>query len=278
MRLIFGEKIELAVVLDSEQAHILADIGQIEMVLMNLVLNARDAMPRGGRFELRTAMVGLDSPDESQPHVRITVSDTGSGMDAVTQERLFEPFFTKGVGQGLAVVRQTVEQYRGRLEVSSEPGMGATFSIYFPVMASYVAESKPLVRQDPTKVAGGVETVLLAEDDDGVRSMVHDFLERQGYVVLEARTGREVLDICEQHEGPIHLLLSDVVIPDGDGPDLAHQVALFHPEIRILYISGYAEPAIASRGDGSRRVQFLAKPFTIEALAEKVRATLNDWI
>jgi signal transduction histidine kinase len=282
LQLIVGEKIKLSLQLDAAPALMTGNVGQIEQVLVNLVLNARDAMPRGGRLGITTASVILEGSTDAEAHVMLAVSDTGTGMDAETRSQLFVPFFTtkgpgKGTGLGLTVVKQTVDQCGGRIDVVSRRGEGSTFTLYFP-------ESRLKKHQQPhtsfgsIPISQGTETVLLAEDDEGVRSMIRTFLVRHGYDVLEARNGREVVEISESHEGPIHLLLSDIVMPDYDGPDLAEQVALRHPGVRTLFISGYAEPALVERGLWSNgHTKFLQKPFTTEALADKIRDTLDAW-
>jgi signal transduction histidine kinase len=281
LQLMVGEKIKLRVQLDAEPALMAGNVGQIEQVIVNLVLNARDAMPRGGRLGLSTANVDLEGSAGSEAHVMLAVSDTGVGMDRETQSNLFVPFFTTkgpglGTGLGLTVVKQTVEECGGRIDVASCPGEGSTFSLCFPE-STHGEISQPQAAFGSVSVAQGTETVLLAEDDDGVRTMIRAFLQRQGYEVLEARNGREVVEISENHEGAIHLLLSDIVMPDLDGPDLAEQVAVRHPETRILFISGYAEPVLAERTLSNGHTKFLQKPFTTEALAGKIRDTLDAW-
>ncbi len=281
LELIVGEKVELHLQLDAEPARVIANSNQIEQVVINLVLNARDAMPRGGRLTLKTANVILDEVAAPGSYVMFSASDNGMGMDEATQAQLFEPFFTTkapghGTGLGLTVVKQTVEQCRGRVEVSSRPGEGTTFSLYFPESLQETSEP-PAADPSNHELPVGTETVLLAEDDEDVRAMLHSILKRQGYSVLEARNGREVTEICETYNGAIHLLLTDVVMPDCDGPDLAQQVAARHPDIRVLLISGYAEPVLAERTNGTGPTFFLQKPFTAEALASKIREALNPW-
>jgi two-component system cell cycle sensor histidine kinase/response regulator CckA len=281
LQLIVGEKIKLSLRLDAASALMSGNVGQIEQVLVNLVLNARDAMPRGGRLGITTANVVLEGSADAEPHVMLAVSDTGMGMDSETRSQLFVPFFTtkgpgKGTGLGLTVVKQTVDQCGGQIDVVSRPGEGSTFTLYFPE-SILKKDHQPHAAFGSRPISQGTETVLLAEDDDGVRSMIRTFLLRHGYEVLEARNGREVVEISENHEGAIHLLLSDIVMPDFDGPDLAEQVTLRHPGLRVLFISGYAEPVLVERGLSNGHTHFLQKPFTTEALAGKIRDTLDTW-
>jgi signal transduction histidine kinase len=282
LHMIAGEKVSVELQLDAAPSGILADARQVELALMNLVLNARDAMSGAGRLRVSTANVILDNPGDTEAYVLLRVSDTGTGMDEATQARLFEPFFTtkgpgKGTGLGLSIIKQALDECGGRIDVASRPGEGTTFSLYFP--------HAPLGKNFDTGLdyvdftgAHGVETVLLAEDNEAVRSMIVALLDRLGYAVLPASNGRQVADILRQYDGPIHLFLSDVVMPDIDGPVLAQQVADRHPEVRVLFISGYAQPTLAHHTVPSVPVQFLQKPFSTEVLGEKIRETLAQGV
>jgi PAS domain S-box-containing protein len=285
LRRLIGEDIDLATALDPDLGPVRTDPGQIEQVIMNLAVNARDAMPRGGKITIETANVALDEGYARHhvavrpgPYVRLSVSDTGVGMDAATQARIFEPFFTtkepgKGTGLGLATVYGVVKQSGGSIWVYSEPGQGTTFKIYLPrvgeaVEAAAPAESLPAPRR-------GAETVLLVEDEGGVRAVAREILETQGYTVLEAASPRDALQICERHEGEIHLLLTDAVMPEMNGATLAARAAALRPGMRVLYMSGYPPDAIAHYGVLDVGVAYLQKPFTVQSLATKIREVLD---
>ncbi|MCD6554092.1 MAG: GAF domain-containing protein [Anaerolineae bacterium] len=279
------ENIELVTILDPALGHIKADPGQIEQVIMNLAVNARDAMPQGGRLTIETANVVLDENYAHQhmevqpgPYVMLAVSDTGMGMDDETQAHIFEPFFTtKGVGQGtglgLATVYGIVKQSGGHIRVYSEPGHGTTFKIYLPRIEEVVESDRraPIPGESPP----GRETILLVEDEDMVRDLARRVLLQRGYTVLEARHGREAFQICEQHRGPIHLLVTDVVMPLMNGRELAKRLTTLHPEMKVLYISGYTDNIIIHHGLLEPGMAFLQKPFTPAALAHKVRQALD---
>jgi two-component system cell cycle sensor histidine kinase/response regulator CckA len=252
-----------------------ADVSQVEQIVMNLVLNARDAMPRGGRVT-----VDLSDGDDL-PHVVLSVSDTGVGMDTSTRERLFEPFFTtkpEGTGLGLSTVQSIVQQSRGHIYVTSEPGQGTIFRIYLP-STDRPAEHPAAPASSPATLRGS-ETILLVEDDDQVREMNRAILQRQGYVVLDARQGEEALSVSERFAAEIHLLLTDVVMPRMSGRELAERLSSVRPTMRVLYLSGYAPDVIAYHGVSGAAVSgngvaFLAKPFLPEVLLRKVRQVLG---
>ncbi len=286
LRRLIGEDIELETSLGEGLGRVKADPGQIEQVIMNLAVNARDAMPQGGRVTIETANVELDEAYarahiavKPGPYVMLAVSDTGCGMEAETRARLFEPFFTtkekdKGTGLGLSTVYGIVKQSGGNIWVYSEPGRGSTFKIYLPRVDD-VAEAG---RQAGRRLASvqGKETVLLAEDEQPVLRLVRTVLEACGYTVLEAARVEEALEISKRHEGPIHLLLTDVVMPQMSGRQLAERLATTHPETKVLYISGYADNAIVHHGVLDAGTAFLQKPFTPDTLARKVREVLDN--
>jgi PAS domain S-box-containing protein len=284
LRRVISEDVDLVYILRSDVASVRVDPAQFEQVIMNLVVNGRDAMPRGGRLTIETCNATLDegyaarhvnvTPGE---YVRVSVSDTGAGIDAETQKRIFEPFFTtkphgKGSGLGLATVYGIVEQSGGHIVVSSEVGRGTTFEIYLP----RVREAVPTEAAKPQAEAPrGTETILVIEDDDTVREPVCEMLRLSGYTVLEARHGGEALLICERHKGAIHLMLSDVVMPQISGRELAQRVAPIRPEMRVLFMSGHTEDAILRHGVMNATMAFVQKPFTLEALGRKIRAVLD---
>jgi two-component system cell cycle sensor histidine kinase/response regulator CckA len=265
-----------------------ADRGQIEQVMMNLVVNASDAMPAGGKIVIETANVELDEARAKEqlgakagPHVMITVTDTGSGMDRETRARIFEPFFTtkapgKGTGLGLATVFGIVQRYDGSTWVYSELGRGTTFKVFFP---SYErAEGARDTRRftvPPPRVLRGSETVLLVEDEAPVRGVAGAILRKSGYHVLEASDAGEALQICEGRDTPIHLLLADVVMPHASGAELAERARASHPDMRVLFMSGDAPESIIGRGGVDSNVAFLQKPLTPDVLSRKVRDVLD---
>jgi PAS domain S-box-containing protein len=286
LRRLIGEDIDLVTLLDPTLGRVKADPGQIQQVVMNLAVNARDAMPQGGQLTLETMNVDLDEAHAQQhvdlqpgSYVMLAVSDTGVGMDKETQDHLFEPFFTtkeigKGTGLGLATIYGIVKQSGGGIYVYSEPGQGTTFKIYLP----RIEEAVDLPRPDAGRIRlpQGSETVLLVEDEDMVRELARRILQRSGYTVLEARQARDAIAICARHETPIQLLITDVVMPGGmSGRDLAEHLATSRPEMQVLYISGYTDDAIVRHGMLDEGVAFLQKPFTPDALARKVRQVLD---
>ncbi len=286
LRRLIGEDIELITVLSPNAARINADPGQIEQVLMNLVVNARDAMPQGGKLIIRTDNVELTEGYASQHiavrpgrYVMLAVSDTGTGIDAETQKRIFEPFFTtkkigKGTGLGLSTVYGIIKQSGGNIWVYSEVGRGTTFKIYLPLVDEEAESIQP--RATDATPPRGTETVLLVEDEEMVRRMTRGMLEMNGYTVIEAANGEEALAVCERHHGPFHLLLTDVVMPQMSGRELAQAIATLHPEMRVLYMSGYTDDAILHHGALDPGTVLLEKPFTSSALARKVREVLDS--
>lgn len=285
LRRLIGEDVEVMMRLDPGLGPVKADPGQIEQVLLNLAVNARDAMPEGGTLTIETTNVELDEQyarthADTAPgrYVMFGVSDTGHGMDEQTQAHLFEPFFTtkekgKGTGLGLATVYGIVKQSGGNIWVHSEPGHGTTFKVYLPRVEGATA---PLAEAKPTvELPIATETVLIVEDNTGVRALARKILERSGYTVLDAANGAEALAICERHAGAIHLLLTDVVMPGMDGRALAARVARLRPEIMVLYTSGYTDNGIAQHGILDAGTAFLQKPYGLDVLTQKVREVLD---
>ena len=284
LRRVIGEHIELETVLMPGLGSVKADAGQLEQVVMNLAVNARDAMPEGGRLFIRTGNV--DVPHSSRLHadvrpgsyVRLTVADTGKGMDAEIMIHLFEPFYTskatgKGTGLGLSTVYGIVKQSGGEIVVESEPGSGATFHIYLPRIVGIIDVAHP-ARTQPA-VRAGTETILLVEDEPGVRQLVREMLLRLGYTILEAGSGAEALRIFEQHKGVIELLLTDVIMPHMSGRDLAERLRTVQPSLKILYMSGYTDDMLAHHGVLEPNVYLLPKPFAPDELAAKLREVLD---
>jgi two-component system cell cycle sensor histidine kinase/response regulator CckA len=281
---IVGEDIELTTIPGEAIGLISAAPGSIEQLVMNLVVNARDAMPAGGKLTMETANVMLDADYAwthlgvtPGPHVMLAVSDTGTGMDRATQARIFEPFFTtketgKGTGLGLATVFGIVQQCGGTIWVYSEPGHGSTFKIYLP-RTSGAFET---VHERPAPVTlRGSETILLVEDEDQVRGVALRILRRHGYSVLDARNAGEALLLCEKHKGKIDLLLTDVVMPRVSGPELAQRLSTARPEMKVLCMSGYTDSGIVSNGMLAADVAYLQKPITPATLTRKVREVLE---
>ena len=281
---LIGEDIDLVSLLEPSLCRIKADPGQIEQVLLNLAVNARDAMPRGGKLTIETshAILGEDyvkSHLAAKPGhcLMLAVSDTGVGMDAETQKRIFEPFFTtkevgKGTGLGLATVYGIVKQSGGNIWVYSEPGKGTTFKIYLPVAEEFANME---VTTNQSEIPQGQETILLVEDDELVRDLAADILEPNGYQVLTAANGIEALRICAEHVGKIELMITDVVMPQMGGRELAERVALMRPDTLVLYISGYTDDAVVRHGVLDEEMAFLQKPFTPDTLARKVGDLLD---
>jgi PAS domain S-box-containing protein len=268
-RRIIGENIVLTTQLDPDLDPVMADAGQIEQVVMNLVVNARDAMPRGGRLAISTGNIRMLTGS----YVRLSVSDTGDGMTDEVRARVFEPFFTtkpqgQGSGLGLATAYGIVEQANGQIRVESTPGKGSSFSVILPVIDAVESRS-PLVTRDRPR---GTETVLLAEDEDAVRRLVQRALELHGYSVLPARSGEEAEQIERSHLGPIHLLITDVVMPGMGGRELADTIKSRRPQLKILYMSGYTNDEVVRHGVTLARDAFLQKPFTPSGLVAMVRA------
>jgi PAS domain S-box-containing protein len=284
LRRVIGEHIELETVLTPGLGSVKADTGQLEQVIMNLAVNARDAMPEGGNLSIRTANV--DVPQSSRPHadvqpgsyVRLTVADTGKGMDTEIMVHLFEPFYTskstgKGTGLGLSTVYGIVKQSGGEIVVESEPGRGATFHIYMPRITG-VMETMHSAAARPG-VLSGAETILLVEDEPGVRQLVREMLHRLGYTILEAGGGPDALRIFDQHQGSIDLLLTDVIMPQMSGRELAERLRLRQPSLKVLYVSGYTDDMLAHHGMLEPDVFLLPKPFAPDELAKKLREVLD---
>src|SRR6266705_363789 len=284
LRPLIGEDIELVTVLAPDLANVRADPGQLEQVLVNLAVNARDAMPAGGRLTIETHNVAVPDSRASQHaqvppgrYVVLRVTDTGVGMDPETQQRVFDPFYTtkprgKGSGLGLATAYGIVRQSGGDMTLESAVGAGSTFRIYLPRVAEPVERGAAPAVSVP---AAGSETVLLAEDEQLVRVLARKVLEQAGYTVLVAAGGAEALEIARRHDGPIHLLLTDVVMPEMSGRELMHRITQVRPDTRVLYMSGYADEAIAHHGVLDPGTAFMQKPFTPGTLATKVRAVLD---
>jgi len=281
---VMGEDIELVVNSRCSAAFIEADPNQIDRVLINLAINAREAMPGGGRLLMETSSVGPEdlsllpeSSRHSSQHVRLTVTDTGAGMDAQTISHLFEPFFTtkqrgQGTGLGLAQVYGIVQQSNGSISVTSVPGKGSEFRVYFPVV-----ESKPEMEQRPSIPAlKGIETILLVEDENELREVTATFLGAFGYRVLEAETPEVALEKSNSFGGQIDLLVTDVIMPGMNGRQLANVLFTPHPALKVIFTSGYTDDKIAGAGLQYGNMRFLPKPFTQEELGLMVRQTLDE--
>ena len=279
-----GEDIQLSLAMDPAPRLVKADRGQMEQILMNLVFNARDAMPDGGKLFIETRNVDLGDTDvqvraeiHHGPYSLLTVTDSGSGMDAHTMAHLFEPFFTtkgvgKGTGLGLTTVYGIVKQCGGYIYVDSAPGRGTTFTIYLPQAEETLAEGwKP--ENDTTLARGGTETILLVEDERAVRSLARRVLQARGYTVLEAENGDEAFFLCEQYAWPVHLVLTDVILPGMTGRRVADRLRLLRPSLKLLFMSGYADDALSHHG--VLDAALLQKPFTPSGLARKVREVLD---
>src|SRR5450631_793896 len=281
---ILGEDIELVVVPPNSRGRVNVDPSHIEQVILNLVVNARDAMPTGGKLTIETASVVLDEkyalshlPAKAGPHVMLAVSDTGIGMDRETQTHIFEPFFTtkelgKGTGLGLSTVFGIVKQSGGNVWVYSEPGKGTTFKVYLPRVDAEIDVQRPTV--SPTTLRGS-ETILLVEDEEQVRTIVQSILLRQGYHVIAAQHAGEALLLCEQHPETIDLLLTDVVMPHMSGPELARRLLATRPAMKVLCMWGYTDDSIVRHGVLESGVPFLQKPVTPASLARKIREILD---
>jgi PAS domain S-box-containing protein len=284
LRPLIGENIELITELAPEAGHTRADAGQLEQVLMNLVVNAKDAMPRGGKLAIQTQNIAVDEDHRRGPmfirsghYVLLSVSDTGTGMDKETQSHIFEPFFTtkelgKGTGLGLSTVYGIVKQTGGYVMVQSEVGSGSTFQIYLPCVEAAAEGHAALA---PRADAGGNETVLVVEDEESVRGLVRDTLANKGYRVVEAENGHAGLAAAAKHDGNIDLVITDVVMPGMGGREMVKRLAETHPKIKVLYLSGYTEEAIVSEGSAESSTAFLQKPFTLQHLSRKVREVLG---
>jgi two-component system, cell cycle sensor histidine kinase and response regulator CckA len=286
LRRVIGEDIDLATSLAESLGCVRADLGQLQQVVLNLAINARDAMPHGGKLTIETSNVILDRAYarkylevQTGRYVLLAVSDTGCGMSQEVRSHLFEPFFTtkeigKGTGLGLSTIYGIVKQSGGHVAVYSEPGQGTTFKVYLPQVdeAGAAAAAVPATQGLP----GGNEVVLLVEDQDRVRGLTREVLSRCGYTVLEAPNGCEGLKLVQEHRGPIHLLMTDVVMPEMNGRALADRLASLRPEIRVLFTSGYTDGAVVRHGVLKAKTAFLQKPFTPDGLAAKVREVLDQ--
>jgi CheY-like chemotaxis protein len=296
LRRVIGEDVELVTVLRPPAGRVRADAGQLEQVVMNLAVNARDAMPDGGALVIETASVDVSADASARtreavelaklvargvmaagPYVMLAVSDTGVGMDAATQARLFEPFFTtkalgQGTGLGLSTVRDIVRESGGHVTLYSEPGGGSLFRIYIPRVD---AEARAPDLAAPSELTGGGEVVLVVEDDASIRRLARRALQRRGYTVLDAPDGVAALELCARHEGRIDLMLTDVVMPSLGGAELAAQLRHFRPATRVLYMTGYAPDAPTRRVLDRSSADVLEKPFTPAVLARRVRAALD---
>jgi two-component system cell cycle sensor histidine kinase/response regulator CckA len=282
---LIGEDIELTTALEPALEPIKADAGQIEQVIMNLAVNARDAMPMGGKLSIRTANVRLDAADLRKhpevvpgPYTLLEVADNGCGMTPDVIARIFEPFFTtkevgKGTGLGLATVYGVVKQSGGHIEVNSAPGHGTTFKVYLPCVAGQAAPT--LVDATVAKLPRGTETILLVEDEHGVRGMVREVLATCGYEVIEASNGAEAMDAVELHKGNIHLLLTDVVMPRMSGGNAAQLLVALRPSMKVLFMSGYTDSNLVRNGISNGEVDCIFKPFKPDALACTVREVLD---
>jgi PAS domain S-box-containing protein len=282
---VIGENIEMVFLPGGNLGRVKADPGQIEQVLLNLVVNSRDAMPNGGRLTIETSNVELDrgyaathTSVEPGLYVMLTVTDTGCGMDAETQARVFEPFFTtkgpgKGTGLGLATVYGVVKQSGGYIYVYSEVGKGTTFKIYLPQVTAELDKLSP--ETDNRRSARGTETILFVEDEHSVRELVRDYLVGAGYCMLEASDGIQALKVAASHPGPIHLLITDVVMPHLSGPELATKLSSERPGLKVLFISGYTDDTVFRHGVLEGGVAFLQKPFNLKALSQKIREVLT---
>jgi CheY-like chemotaxis protein len=279
---VLREDIHVVVRPSERLGRVRADPAQLEQAILNLVVNARDAMPAGGRLTIETTNVEVDEASAPQrrgltpgPYVRLAISDTGVGMDHETQQHIFEPFFTtKGVGEGtglgLAMVYGIITQSGGDVAVQSEVGQGTTFEILLPRVE--VTDERRVDAKPSDVVLGGTETVLLVEDEDDVRELTREVLGGAGYAVLEAARPDEAMRLAGQQAGSIDLLLTDVVMPDRSGLALAQQLASLYPQMRVLYMSGYTEDRVRVLGPGTA---FIAKPFTPDSLLAKIRQTLR---
>jgi len=281
LRRLINEDIALHTALDPALGHVMADHGHLEQVVMNLIVNARDAMPDGGRLTIETTNVEIDEAycrsrvgAQPGPHVVLDVTDTGVGMDAATQAHLYEPFFTtkgvRGTGLGLSVVYGIVKQSGGFMSVVSEPGRGSSFRIHLPRVEAPVVAAPA---RTFTRALGGSETILLVEDEGDVRSVVAEMLRSLGYTVLEASEGDEALVVAGRHGGDIHLLITDIVMPEMGGRELVRRLKTARPAVRVLYVSGYADES--HKDYLALDAAFLEKPFTSPVLARKVREVLN---
>jgi two-component system cell cycle sensor histidine kinase/response regulator CckA len=284
LKRLLGEDIELLVVTGAWLGPVMADRGQLEQVVMNLAVNARDAMPTGGVLTIDVENVELDETFAEThpsvrpgPHVMLAVSDVGLGMDEATRVRIFEPFFTtkelgKGTGLGLATVYGIVKQSGGSIWVDSEPGKGASFTVYLPRVEGVQPPNRP--RPTPTAMRGS-ETILVVEDEEMLRTLSSRLLEVAGYTVLTAGGGEEAMLVLERHTGPVHLVMTDVVMPGISGRELGERLQRIHPGLKVLYTSGYTDDVVLRHGLSDRTTHFISKPFSMKELTRKVREVLD---
>jgi CheY-like chemotaxis protein len=285
LRRLIGEDVNLVFVCEAGLGHVRADAGQIEQVLINLAVNARDAMPRGGQLRIELGNVNLDAVTATAhaglspaAYVCLTVTDTGCGMSPETASHIFEPFFTtkeegRGTGLGLATAYGIVQQSGGTIEVDSRPDEGTVFRIYLPQVSD--AEPEPASARLVHVPSQGAETILLAEDDESVRTLVATVLRTNGYVVLEAVNGEHAIELAGPSAASIQLLLTDVVMPGMSGRVLFERVNALNPETRVLFMSGYSDDAMLRHGVETVGVHFIQKPFAMNALTAKVREALG---
>jgi len=282
---VIGENIDLRAVLEPKLGNVNADPGQIEQIILNLVVNARDSMPDGGKLTIETDNVYLDEEyvkdhpgAQIGPHVMLAVTDTGHGMDQKTLARIFEPFFTtkemgKGTGLGLSTVYGIVKQSGGNIWVYSEIDRGTTFKIYLPRVDDGVEEYRRNI--EDAQVTRGTETILLVEDEEMLRKLARQTLKGHGYEIVEASNGSEAIAQSAQHEGAIHLLLTDVIMPGMNGRELATRVLQTRPSLSVLFMSGYTDDAIVHQGVLDESANFIQKPFMPDGLARRVRELLD---
>jgi CheY-like chemotaxis protein len=285
LRRILGEDVDIVQDLAPDLGRVMADPGQIEQVIMNIVVNARDAMASGGQLRIESSDVDLDDTYADRhvgvspgAYVVLAITDTGCGMDPDTQSRLFEPFFTtkekgKGTGLGLSTAYGIVRQTGGSITAYSELGRGSTFKVYLPRLLDPDLEPHISVHEGPA--SGGTETILVVEDDETVRQVAARMLKKEGYQVLTASSGGEALLICEEHPGEVHLLLTDVVMPRMGGRELADRLRKVRPDMRVAFMSGYTEGTILHHGSVESGTVFIAKPFERNVLKQKVREALD---
>ena len=286
LKRLIGENIDFQIFTHPRLGHIIADRTQIEQVFMNIVINARDAMPKGGKLTIETQNVLLDAEYVDEHivvapgrYVLVAVSDTGTGMEEAVRLRIFDPFFTtkdegKGTGLGLSTVYGIVKQSNGYIWVYSEKGRGTTFKIYLPrVDEPIIDEPKP--HRDHMNAFAGTETILLVDDNEFIRNALRASLEMRGYHVLQANGGKEAAELGQGLSGPLHLLITDVIMPGMDGWALAQHLEANHPQVKVILISGYTEETITSQKMLKPGISFLSKPFSIEVLLRKIRELLD---
>jgi len=284
---LIGEDIKLYTLPASSLAKVKADPTQVEQIILNLVINARDAMPKGGKLTIETANAVLDESQVAHhvdvtpgPYVMLAVSDNGCGMTPETKARIFEPFFTtkppgQGTGMGLATVYGIVKQSGGHVWVSSEPAQGTSVKIYLPQTTQREQDPEMLLSVAPTSRATGSETILLVEDEQSVRDLARSVLERSGYTVLVAGDGEEALRLSQGHSGDIQLMITDAIMPGMRGRELGEVMQKLRPRIKVLFISGYTDDAAIHQGVLGNGIHFLQKPFTPDTLSSKVRTVLD---